>query len=155
MKCNQPTIKMQIGISLLELMLTLVIIATILVASMRFFAVANENAKVSNAVTMIHEISDASFKWYEANPQFDATKFTLANLVTMQLLPNKYKEPDNINPWGGSVAIEGSGEHFNVSMSNVSIKSCNMLEGKFFEFPPGDNNFCVCDKATCIFTARF
>ncbi len=155
MKYNQSTMKTQIGISLLELLLTLAITATILVASMRFFGVANENAKVSNAVTMIHEISDASFKWYESHPQFDTTKFTLANLVAMQLLPNKYKEPDNLNPWGGSVAIEGSGEHFNVSMTNVAIKSCNMLEGKFYEFPPSDNNFCVCEKATCVFTVRF
>ncbi|MDF2867207.1 MAG: hypothetical protein K0S11_677 [Gammaproteobacteria bacterium] len=158
MKYNQSTIKVQTGISLLELMLALAITASIMVASMRFFGIANENAKVNNAVTIIREITDASFKWYESNPQFDTTNFKLENLVKMQLLPAKYTNPANINPWGDAVDIEGLGDNFKVIMANVPIKSCNMLAGKFSEFPPSDNEFCTCgdDKSTtCTFTAKF
>jgi|GEM_PF-2146015 len=149
MNFKRSLFKQHLGLSLLELMLVLTVVATILLASTRFFRIATENAKVNNAVSMIHEITDASFKWYETNPAFDNGNFNFQTLVNMQLLPIKYFNPSKPaikNPWNGGISIEAFGpEHFNVNMTGVPVVSCTKLKNQLAEY----NANCVCTKVIC------
>lgn len=133
----------QRGISLLELMLGIAIIVTILIASTRFFNIANENAKVNNAINLLHQITDASYKWYENKPNFN--NLTFSTLAEAGFLPEKYKAYEKVcegcNPWGGDIRIEAADDKskLKIILSGVPDdekvnKACTKLENQLQEY---------------------
>lgn len=57
--------KQQSGFSLLELLLVLVVIAVLLVTTVRFYLIARSNAQVTQTLAQIDTLVDASYKWVE------------------------------------------------------------------------------------------
>lgn len=157
MRKKQPLVKKLLGVSLLEIMLALVIGATVLLAATRFFLITSENARISNATSMIQQIADASFKWFEANPSFTAPSFNFQTLVAMRLLPEPYFDPTEQktlikNPWGGDIDLVGvSPEHFTVTMFNTPAKPCNKLAAHFKDY----SAVCRCTKKSCAVQVTF
>jgi competence protein ComGC len=126
--------KKQRGVSLLELMLVILIVVTMLIAATRFYQTTKENAQAQNALTMVHEIVDASYKWYEANPNFSTISFT--QLIANGLLPESYSDDKRFNPWGGVVGIgpAANNDRFYITMSKVPADSCNRLKQELSQY---------------------
>jgi type II secretory pathway pseudopilin PulG len=96
------------GIGLLELMLSLAIIAAVILMATRYFTQASEASKVTQATQMIHTLIDASFKWVEGEPNFlgkdEKNPISKEQLVTAGLLPNEWL--DKKNPWGNDIDLQ-------------------------------------------------
>ena len=113
------------GISLLELMLALVIIAMIVFTVTRYYSVTEENLKVTQAVEMINNIVKASYQWVEGQPDFK--NISIQALIDAGLIPDSYK----VNPWKGAVTIPGStlASVLTINMYDLPRTSCqNLLE---------------------------
>lgn len=115
------------GVSLLELMLALVIIAMIVFTVTRYYSVTEENLKVTQAEEMINTITKASYQWGEGQPNY--TALSTQTLITAGLIPDNYK----VNPWKGDTIISGTVPYPStqpyIRMTNVPLASCqNLLE---------------------------
>lgn len=134
----------QSGVSVLELMLGIVIIATILIASTRFFNIASDNAKVNNAMSTLRQIADASYKWYEYHPNFDGLSFEA--LFNAGLLPEKYKATTGqvckaCNPWGGNIELQSTADKSRLQIRLTDVpkepaKTCTKLADQLHEYEP-------------------
>lgn len=105
------------GIGLLELMLSLIIIASVLLMATRYFIQASAANKVTETTQIIGTLVDASFKWLEAEPDFK--NLDLNKLVEAKLLPEDWR--DKKDPWGGSIKISPYGGSQNYQTIEVMI----------------------------------
>lgn len=88
------------GISLMEVMLSLAIIAIILTLATRFFSTANEAENINNASTMIQTARSASQRWMLTN-NGSLKDISVQKLIDHDLLPANFAK----NPWAGDVTI--------------------------------------------------
>lgn len=91
------------GIGLLELMLSLAIIAAVILLATRYFSQASEASKVTQATQIIRTLTDASFKWVEGKPNFDGepgknNPLSIPQLITDGILSSDWS--DKPSPWG-------------------------------------------------------
>ncbi len=111
----------QRGISLLEVLLSLSVIAIILVMATRYYRSAQQSQQVSNAVSMISGIVTAETQYKAAN---NNTFVDLATLVTKGYLPPNF----GTDPWGGTLSVtEAGGEYTIASTSTIPPNTCTML----------------------------
>lgn len=131
------------GISLLELMLVLLIIAIILFTSIRYYQVASENLKVAQAVEMVNTISNATAKWLEGQAQL-TPDFRVDTLVDAGLLPAYYKTA--LDPWKGELMVlSGSGAltQLTIVMLQVPKAACENLLARVQKYGVSQNTRCV------------
>lgn len=120
------SLRNQRGIGLLELMLSLAIIAILLIMATRYFTSANTNQQVSNATDMFNGVRASVNSYYSDNgPAAQAP--TLSGLVTAGYLPSSYGGSTS-SPWGTAMSIpSATAGHFSVQMSSVPASACAML----------------------------
>jgi len=98
----------QRGIGLLELMLSLSIIAILLVMATRYFVIANENQKINNALSMVNGYAGGAAQYATVNHSYSA--MTTKALVDGNYLPNVFGGSDGFgagaNPWGGDMTTK-------------------------------------------------
>lgn len=119
----------QRGIGLLELMLSLAIIAILLVMATRYFASARQGQEVASAISMVQAISAASQSYFVANNN------SWAGLAVSALKTGNYL-PANASaagPWGGTVSVTQSDTAnptaVTITIPNVPEAACNQLNG--------------------------
>lgn len=118
----------QRGISLLELLLSLVVITAILFAATRYFSITSENLKVTQAEEMINNVANASFQWVQGYPDFSSL-ISIQTLIDAKLLPDNYSSI-TINPWRGSITVRGwpyDTSYVQIIMNGVPVASCKNL----------------------------
>ena len=117
------------GISLLELILVLAVVAILLVIATRFFEVANRSRQVNNAYQDIKTISAASQSWWEDHGRnYTKLKLTLTKLVEGGYLVKSYQS----NPWGGIISVTAaSSDQVKVEMTELDTKACANLAHRF------------------------
>ncbi len=117
----------QCGIGLLELMLSLAIIAAVLLLATRYYLQAREASNVTEATQVISTLVNASFKWLEGNDDF--SKLTDVNtLVDDHLLPESWR--DKKDSWGGTLSISGYGpdnQQIEISLGGPSESACKNI----------------------------
>lgn len=155
-----------LGITLLEVLLSVIVITTLIFAATRYYTTARENAKVMQAVSVINNIANASYTWVEGQPNFEGFGLNgLEILINAKLLPDNYKNSDdgtsnNANPWKGSIDVSGSGtiapfsSTLKIILYNVPKNACKALNQKISNVG-GDTKANGCDKATNNFTVLF
>lgn len=112
------------GIGLLELMLSLAVIAMLLLMATRYFAQARENLKVTEAVKDINTLVQASFRWAEGNPSFKG--IDIPTLTKAGELSKVWDSKQN--PWGGSYILsDKSNEQIQINLGDVPISACNNI----------------------------
>jgi type II secretory pathway pseudopilin PulG len=122
-----------LGISLLELMLSLAIIAIILVAAMRYYQTTRESQQVNAAAEMVTAVYSAGASWIQFNKDFSGVN--IAAFVSNGSLPASFANP-NANPWGGAInTAPGQTTPPNtfaltVSLTHVSTTACSDLAAK-------------------------
>ncbi len=129
------------GIGLLELLLSLTIIAAVILLATRYFSQASEASKVTQTTQIIRTLIDASFKWVEGKPNFGGdpgknNSISMYQLTTGSgILPNDWL--NKTSPWGGTelIKVESYGftkigeqqNRIQITIPNVPISACKSL----------------------------
>lgn len=152
MKRHKP----QRGISLLELMLSLAIIAILLVMATRYYQITRQSQQVDEAVEMITAVYTAGNSWLESHTGFADNMIT--EFIKDGSLPADFANP-NVNPWGGKLEAAPyltTLTTLTVTMENVPSTACQNLAAKVSQKMPGSVSFCLPTKySQTTFVARF
>lgn len=145
----------QQGIGLLELMLSLAVIAMLLIMATRYYATAHMGEQVNEAVGIVQALRGASAQW-EAG-QGDYTNISLAQLYSFGLLPADLNDNGayKSDPWGGTIALAANSTTFAngqtsqilVTLNNVPTQACVNLAAKL------GNQVANVDNSGCLTTA--
>lgn len=131
------------GISLLELMLALAIIAVLLVMATRYFNLARNIQQTNEAENMLQTTMNAVDNWYWTFKKFRGTPngdISIENLVAMNLLPKDFANT-TANPWGGHLVINPqSNGQVSIEFDNISSKDCTTLQNNMTK--KGLTSFC-------------
>ena len=125
------------GIGLLELMLTLSIIATLLLAVTKYYGYVVREQRINGALAEIQAIRGAALRWWAMYHSMDS--LTLSQLMTRNLLPEK----SDINPWNGEITVtKNSLNNVTITFSNVPKAACYRLQRYFIEEQDVKNSVC-------------
>jgi len=123
-------LKHQDGISMLETLLSLLVIGSIITMSVHFFALSTRNSKVLRTIELIRQITVASYDWLGAQRQMNFSGYPNGIPLSAEELQQAKLLPEHlINPWGGSVLIQPAAnpKHFQVVLDNIPQKDCQNL----------------------------
>ncbi len=113
------------GIGLLELMLSLAIIAILLIMAVRYFQSANNSNAMNTAIDDCNAIKSAVKAYVGTNNISVASKLTLSQLVTQGFLPNSFGSTAALSaaasPWGSSITIGTTSGPAGVSCTISSV----------------------------------
>lgn len=116
--------KNQRGIGLLELMLSLAIIAVLLVMATRYYKSADEGQKVNNSISLLTGIAGAAAQYVSNYPNVD--------LKDIQTLVNEHYLPANFanmkSPWGTNITATSTGSVVTVTMESVPGAACRRIQ---------------------------
>lgn len=119
----QKRIVTQRGISVLEVMLSLAIIAIILVMATRYYKSASQSQQVSNGLSVLHGIVAAETSYATANN--NAYGGGILVLIGDGYLPKSLQ----YDPWGGQIGVQANTGSFTVTFTMVPSGVCNALTG--------------------------
>lgn len=131
-QCKQiPSRIKQSGISLLEVLLSLSIIAVILVMATRYFFVASNNEKINTARQQIGEVVAAVHSWKSENPTYDGVNINELYSEGFLTKSSNLKTTPTValyNPWGNSTYnLTSTTEQAEVAMTLPTSADCNSL----------------------------
>lgn len=159
---NVSNFKRQTGISLLELMLSLAIIAVILTMATRFFTQANQSQNLNNAVSMGNGVV-AAVQNYHMNGG-NLADVSIQKLIDANMLPKDFGGPAGngvgANPWGGDIAVAQKNKQITITFTAVPYTgdsqkglggSCDMLAARLNK----TYNDAKCESGTVTFSPAF
>ena len=136
------------GISLLEVLLSLSIIAIILVMATRYFFVANDNDKVNMARQEIGSLIAGINAWKNQNPQY--TGLTIKQLSDDGFLAHSNSlSPDQstlYGPWGTAIQMNPSDTSVQISLTLPKASECKSLMNSYPD--------ATCDNQTFTLTVQ-
>lgn len=143
-----------VGIGLLELMLSLLIIATIILLTTRYYSTTAENLRVTQAVEMINNISNAGYKWVQGKNNFAG--ITINTLTDAQFLPVDYSS-STANPWKGRIELMSSNDSSKliIRMYNLNPSGCAALKQKMQRYAPDAACMTLLPDNTATFSGTF
>ena len=135
------------GISLLEVLLSLSIIAIILVMATRYFFVASNNNKVNTTRQDIGSLIAAITSWKNENPVYPGD-LSISTLVTDGFLTNTNNIVDNAlyDPWGGEIVLSVSTAGAEISdtfASDPNGHECISLQNSYPAATCNGNQFSI------------
>lgn len=122
------------GIGLLELMLSLAIIAVILILATRYYQITRSSQAINEASSMVLAVYTAGSSWLDSHDHFD-NKDMIEEFVDNALLPADFKN-GAVNPWGGAIQATGSADNpiqLTVTLDSVPQADCKNLAAKISE----------------------
>lgn len=122
----------QKAISLLEILLALVVIASISMMAVRYFIITSRDAKVSQAIRQVKMLTHASYAWLDAQKQSDfddsdgGTAISISELLDAQLIESPH---DTTDPWGGEIEVTAGDDpsYVKIEMSSIPSEDCKNL----------------------------
>ncbi len=130
----------QRGISLLEVLLSLSIIAIILVMATRYFFVASRNDKINVARQEVGEIVAAIQTWKGQNPTFTSSSLTIGSLSKDGFLADSRNNMTGAgtnsakmyNPWGREITVEANSAYrAQINTTLPTENECRALRNSF------------------------
>ena len=120
----------QKGISLLEVMLSLSIIAIILVMATRYFFSANTSQKVNQEVIQIHTLSSAIEKWKATS---GAADYSTVSLVAVAPMDPNWDGTNLKSLWGDNITLApgATSSTYTIEMPLPSASICSSLVASF------------------------
>jgi type II secretory pathway pseudopilin PulG len=127
------------GIGLLELMLSLAIIAILIIMVTRYFSPASQSQQTNDTVDMIQAIATAGQRWLLTNDTYSTgPNQVLTDFVDRNYLPDSFLHLQDA--WGGPVTVTGNnpdsndthfaGPYLSIQMTNLTQEACNTLQLK-------------------------
>ncbi len=129
----------QRGIGLLELMLSLAIIAILLIMATRYFETAHRSQRVNESLELIQSIVSGSSNYLMANHNYT----DIDTEYVVGYVPKFYVKSDNksiINPWNTAVTVGSSDGKLQIAFGTMPLEACTMLKNVTASFA---------DTATC------
>jgi Tfp pilus assembly protein PilE len=120
----------QHGIGLLELMLSLTVVALLLVIATRYYGTVRSNYRVHEGLGMIYAVYSASESWLQNNNSIPANP--IQSFINNGSLPSDFTG-STINPWGGSITLAGANQTITIRMTNAPAADCNNLKEKLLK----------------------
>lgn len=120
--------KHQRGVSLLEILLVLGIIASILLMTTWYFSETGFEMRVMQSIQEMQSITQAAYRWQSFQKQTDFSGVSLQALIDDGLVVNQ-----SHTPWGGAITVsadEDAPEHVRITLSNIPSGACKMLRHK-------------------------
>lgn len=119
----------QLGITLLETLLAIVISSVVVVLGVRYYRSAYLNTEVVQASSQMNKIIQASYTWLQGQRQVDFGSADNAIDIEKLISASLLVETDKTDPWGGSILIEpGSNANYvRISLPGASKKACQNL----------------------------
>lgn len=143
--------KKQLGIGLLELMLSLAIISVLLVMATRYYSSARQAQQVNDAISLTEAIIAGSENWVIGKDNF--SNISMTELVNGGFLP----KGSHRDPWHGAVTVSkgGTDSQITITMQGVPNTACQNLASKLYNQTanPTGNATSLCGGST--FTATF
>lgn len=131
--------KKVLGIGLLELMLSLSIIAILLVMATRYYLVTSYSNKLNRLTEEISQIQGAVYTW--KGTKSDYTDLTAGKLIDMGLIAGGDIDPNDntkiITPWSVPITISPKGGEATKALITIDMtsgeekKACTALERSF------------------------
>ncbi len=119
------------GISLLELLLSLALIAILLVMVTRFYESTQGSQRTNDAVEILQHLVAASDKWFALYKSYQKTgngDIGLVKLTGLGWIPQNFMLA-NANPWGGAINVEPEdSSHVKFTLAEVPAKDCLNLQ---------------------------
>ena len=141
----------QCGIGLLELMLSVAIIALILMMGLRYYYVVRNTERVSNALSMIRSVHDAAAQYAQGQPNYLGVSMTVLNQAG--LLPQDIKLGSGTNPWSGDITVTPTAvgglanSSISIALTAVPVAACEsmstVLQAQSISTTCNSNNFIV------------
>ncbi len=122
----------QLGIALLEVMLSISVIAIILVMATRFFYVASNNNKANTVISQIGALLASCDTWRGGSG--DVTDLSIGTLAEAGLLDNfpglhgSGSSAELKTPWGNAYALSSDGTQVQIS---VNLPHCGAVSQAF------------------------
>jgi type II secretory pathway pseudopilin PulG len=134
----------QKGISLLEVMLSISVIALILVMATRFFYVASNNNKINTAISQVAGLEAAMYSWKGANLSYEGVDieslFAAGELVNFPGSGDSDGKEVLYTPWGTSQYLVAARESGGAEISAAEIPNCMVLQKAFGDRASCDGN---------------
>lgn len=156
----------QRGIGLLELMLSLSIIAILLVMATRYFVMANESQKINNALSIVNGFAGAAAQYAVTTHTYSG--MTIKNLIEGNYLPASFGGDSTqtgvgANPWGGNLTLNvPSSNSFTLTLTSIpmgttqSPTTCTKLEAAINSANPNlVTTGCTAGGATSSLTVTY
>lgn len=125
----------QRGISLLEVMLSISVIALILVMATRFFYVASNNNKVNTAISQVAGLEAAMYSWKGSSLSYDGidieSLFAAGELINFPGAGDEDGKQVLYTPWGTSQYVVAAKEGGGAEITASDIPSCVTLQKAF------------------------
>lgn len=116
-------LKHQTGFGLLELMLSMVIVALLLIMATRYYQSARSNARINEGVSLISSIINAANNIAIGT----GTYGTMDESSIVPYLPtNEQNGKAIINPWGGDVTVKGATTSLTITLNGLGA-DCQKL----------------------------
>ncbi len=120
------------AISLLECLLSIIVIASISTMAVRYYMITIRDMRVSHAISQIKRITDASYEWLQMQKQadFSATSngvmINLQALVSNELLTDPH---DTVAPWGGKIDVApgDNPSYIKIILNDIPQLACRNL----------------------------
>jgi hypothetical protein len=131
--------KKNLGISLLEILLVIIVGASIITLAVIYFSEASLSVDVTHAMDQIKKTTQASYRWLEMQSQENFSEnpngqaISIDKLIASGLLENI--KADTIDPWGGKIIVEpGSNPNLvRIILTDVPQAACLNLEHRLHE----------------------
>lgn len=150
------------GISLLECLLAITLIATITLMAVRYYIITLRNTHVSQAISQVNRLTSASYEWLRLQNQSDFSGEDTGEAITTQtLLQAELIQPntDTIDPWGGAITISPGitdPSYVAITLTNIPQKDCyNLTQQLQYINHSQTTNTCGNEAATNQFTGEF
>lgn len=119
------------GAGLVELLISLVVIAAIILMSVRYYQQASLANQVTATSGQIKRITEASFEFLQSCYDFtkcppdQKTSISMTVLINQNLLTSQ----DQNSIWGGTITLSSgpSTQQIKITIPNVPTKACNSL----------------------------
>jgi len=135
--------KKQHGISLLEVLLSLTIIAIILVMAVRYYFVADESNRINVTREEVGELVDAVHAWKGNNAEYD-TSLDIKTLYNQGFLPNSKNLKTNVqnnkppvtsatlyDPWGQAINLTVTSNGATIQLKLPTQNDCMRLNTSY------------------------
>lgn len=154
--------KKNLGISLLECLLAITLIASITMLAVRYYIITLRNTHVSQAIAQVNRLTSASYEWLRIQNQSDFSGEDTGTSITIQLLldaelikPNT----DTIDPWGGAITITPGitdPSYVAITLSNIPQQDClNLTQQLQYINHSQTTNTCGAASTANQFTGEF
>jgi len=128
--------KLQRGISLLEVLLSLSIIAIILVMATRYFFLASDNDRINVTRQEIGSVIAAVQAWKGQNTQYSSSLsisqlYTDGFLTKSNSLDTGASTAKLYDPWGDIISLTGKTTYVEISIPLQKKKYCTALKNSY------------------------